>query len=293
MYVAKTRSEIETQALSVRPMTTRLTPTAYLDHIRSESARFRAVLAATDPTATVPSAPEWTAADLLWHVAGVVQHFWTFVLETRPAEPTDETYTEREKPADATYEDLLAYFDEVNARFVKTLEQIAPEEPVWSWSQDQTAGFTYRRQAHEILIHRLDAELTAGTVTPLDPALAADGVDEILDLFYGGKPAWGSFEGKNQFVRIDATDTDTQTWVEIGLFSGTKPDGDRLENEPDIKVAASGSIPAGTEPDAVVEGTADDLDAWLWRRRDDSGITVSGDLDVYQQFRALTDQEIS
>ena len=274
-------------------MTTRLTPTAYLDHIRSESARFRAVLAETDPTAPVPSAPEWTAADLLWHVAAEVQHFWTYVLETRPAEPTEETYTRPERPEDATYQELLAYFDEVNARFIKTLEQIAPEEPAWSWSQDQTAGFTYRRQAHEILIHRLDAELAAGTVTPLDPALAADGVDEILDLFYGGKPSWGSFEGQNRFVRIDATDTDAQTWVEIGLFSGTRPDGDRLENEPDIKVVAAGSIPPGTEPDAVVEGTADDLDAWLWRRRDDSGITVTGDRDVYQQFRALTDQEIS
>ena len=45
---------------SVRSMNTRLTPTAYLDHIRSESARFRAVLADTDPTAPVPSAPDWT-----------------------------------------------------------------------------------------------------------------------------------------------------------------------------------------------------------------------------------------
>lgn len=280
-------------AFSVRSMTTRLTPTAYLDHIRSESARFRAVLADADPTAPVPTAPEWTAADLLWHVAGVVQHFWTFVLETRPAEPTDETYTEREKPADATYEDLLAYFDEVNARFIKTLEQIAPEESAWSWSQDQTAAFTYRRQAHEILIHRLDAELTAGAVTPLDPALAADGIDEILDVFYGGKPGWASFAGGGQYVRVDAFDTDTQTWVELGLVSGTRPNGDSLEDEPDLSVVSPGDIPAGTEPDAVIEGTAADLDAWLWRRRDDEGIQVTGDKDVYERFRALTNQAIT
>ncbi|HEY9251081.1 MAG TPA: maleylpyruvate isomerase family mycothiol-dependent enzyme, partial [Nocardioides sp.] len=176
-------------------MTTRLTPTAYLDHIRSESARFRAVLADTDPTTPVPTAPEWTAADLLWHVAAEVQHFWTYVLETRPAEPSSETYSEPERPEDATYQDLLAHFDELNARFLKTLEQTGPEEPTWSWSPDQTAAFTYRRQAHEILIHRLDAELTAGTVTPLDPALAADGIDEILDVFYGGKPEWANFAG--------------------------------------------------------------------------------------------------
>ena len=32
----------------------------------------------------------------------------------------------------------------------------------WTWSTDQTVGFIVRRQAHEALIHRLDAELTAG-----------------------------------------------------------------------------------------------------------------------------------
>jgi uncharacterized protein (TIGR03083 family) len=274
-------------------MTTRLTPTAYLDHIRSESARFRAVLADTDPAAPVPTAPEWTAADLLWHVAAEVQHFWTYVLESRPAAPTEETYTELERPEGASYQDLLARFDELNSRFIKTLEQTGPEEPTWSWSNDQTAGFTYRRQAHEILIHRLDAELTAGAVTPLDPALAADGVDELLDVFYGGKPAWASFAGGDQYVRVDAVDTDTQTWVQLGLVSGTRPGGDRLEDEPDLSVVSADQIPAGTEPDVVIEGTAADLDAWLWRRRDDEDIQVTGDNDIYERFRALTNQAIT
>lgn len=274
-------------------MTTRLTPTAYLDHIRSESARFRAVLADTDPTTPVPTAPDWTAADLLWHVAAEVQHFWTYVLETRPSEPTSETYSEPERPEDATYQDLLAHFDDLNARFIKTLEQTGPEEPTWSWSPDQTAAFTYRRQAHEILIHRLDAELTAGAVTPLDPALAADGIDEILDVFYGGKPDWARFAGGGQYVRVDAVDTDTQTWVELGLVSGTRPNGDSLEDEPDLSVVSPEAIPGGTEPDVVIEGAAADLDAWLWRRRDDEGIQVTGDKDVYERFRALTNQAIT
>ncbi|MFD7077520.1 maleylpyruvate isomerase family mycothiol-dependent enzyme [Nocardioides sp. NPDC059952] len=274
-------------------MTSRLTPTAYLDHIRSESARFRAVLADTDPTAPVPTAPDWTAADLLWHVAAEVQHFWTYVLETRPAAPTEETYDELERPKDATYQDLLAHFDELNARFLKTLEETGPEEPTWSWSKDQTAGFTYRRQAHEILIHRLDAELTAGALTPLDPALAADGIDELLDVFYGGKPEWASFAGGEHYVRVDAIDTDTQTWVQLGLVSGTRPNGDRLEDEPDLSVVPHEEIPAGTEPDVVIEGTAADLNAWLWRRRDDEGIQVTGDKDVYERFRALTNQPIT
>ncbi|MEI7059195.1 maleylpyruvate isomerase N-terminal domain-containing protein [Nocardioides sp. CCNWLW239] len=274
-------------------MTTRLTPAAYLDHIRSESARFRAVLADTDPTAPVPTAPEWTAADLLWHVAGEVQHFWTHVVETRPATPSDETYDEPKRPQNATYEDLLALFDETNTRFVKTLEQTPPDDRAWTWSKEQTAGFTFRRQAHEILIHRLDAELTAGTVTPLDPKLAADGVDEVLDIMYGGKPEWSSFVGGKHFVRVDAVDTDTRIWVQLGLLSGTRPNGDHLENEPDLYVISHDEVPAGTEPDVIIEGAAGDLDAWLWRRRDDEDIRITGDQDVYAEFRALTNQPIT
>lgn len=274
-------------------MTTRLTPSAYLDHIRSESARFRAVLADTNPTAPVPTAPEWTAADLLWHVAAEVQHFWTYVLESRPAAPTEETYTELERPEGVSYQDLLAHFDDLNARFIKTLEETGPEEPAWSWSQDQTAGFTYRRQAHEILIHRLDAELTADAVTPLDPALAADGIDELLDVFYGGKPEWATFEGSDHYIRIDTVDADTQTWVQLGVVSGTRPNGDLLEDEPDLSVVSADTVPAGTEPAAVIAGTAGDLNAWLWRRRDDEGIKVAGDKDIYDRFRALTNQPIT
>jgi len=42
-------------------------------------------------------------------------------------------------------------------------------------------GFVRRRQAHEVLIHRLDAELTAGVdASAMDPRLSADGVDELL-----------------------------------------------------------------------------------------------------------------
>ena len=51
---------------------------------------------------------------------------------------------------------------------------------VWSWANDQTAGFSYRRQAHEALIHRLDAELAGGERTAIDARLAADGVGEVL-----------------------------------------------------------------------------------------------------------------
>ncbi|MEV4286740.1 maleylpyruvate isomerase N-terminal domain-containing protein [Nonomuraea bangladeshensis] len=57
-----------------------------------------------------------------------------------------------------------------------------PGEATLTWyDPDQTVGFWIRRMALETVVHRIDAELAAGTpVTPVPDDLAADGVDEIL-----------------------------------------------------------------------------------------------------------------
>ena len=70
---------------------------AYLEHIRTESARFRDVLADCDPAARVPACPDWDAADLLWHLP-TVQAFWAEVVRTRPA-PADEEVERSLRPA--------------------------------------------------------------------------------------------------------------------------------------------------------------------------------------------------
>jgi uncharacterized protein (TIGR03083 family) len=263
----------------------RLTFDGYLAHLRADSARFRAVLTDCDPEARVPGCPEWTAADLLWHLAGV-QHFWATIIGNRPAGPGD--HDDLERPA--TYDAMLAAYDGYSTALLAQLEKADPAEPAWTWSTEQTVGFTFRRQANEALIHRLDAEQTAGQVTPLDPELAADGVDEALAVMFGGKPAWGSFAGLPHFVRVDLTDRGESVWVQLGTFSGTDPDSDTsYADEPDIAVVAD----PGAEPDAVVAGSAATLDAWLWRRGDDADISVTGDRDVYDRFRVAVNHPLN
>ena len=67
-----------------------------------------------------------------------------------------------------------------------------PADEAWHWSSDHPVGASIRRQAHEALIHRLDAEETARARSPpLDPALAADGVVEALDRDVRRLPALG------------------------------------------------------------------------------------------------------
>ena len=66
-------------------------------------------------------------------------------------------------------------------------------------------------------------------------------------------------------------------WTQIGTFSGTAPDGREYALEKDLHVVADPGVPA----DVVVCGEAGAMDAWLWQRRDDAGITVTGDPAVF------------
>jgi uncharacterized protein (TIGR03083 family) len=207
-------------------------------------------------------------------------------MRNRPAPPSED-HPGPERPD--SYDGLLAAFDEYSAALLAELERADPAEPAWSWSEDQTVGFTFRRQAHEALIHRLDAEQTAGAVTPLDPRLAADGVDEVLSVMFGGIPSWGVFTASGHRVRVECTDTGDVVCVEVGHFSGTDPDSGKDYRD---EVAVEPVADPSSEPDAVIAGPAAALDAWLWRRGDDGEVTVSGDRTAYDRFREAVNHPI-
>lgn len=264
----------------------RLPPETYLAHVLKESARFRAVLADCDPSARVPSCPDWSAADLLWHLA-TVQRWWAEVIDARPVHPE-----EIDPPRPESYDDLLARFDLWSDDLATALEAADPVDEAWNWSDDHTVAFILRRQAHEALVHRVDAELTAGLSSELDARLASDGVHEVLDVMLGGCPPWGSWEPGEGLVRVDVTDTAEGFWLRFGIFSGTDPDsGTSYADEEDFHVVEAPDD--DVEPDVVVDGPAAALDLWLWSRGDDSEISVVGDEAVHGRFRAVVGSPIN
>jgi uncharacterized protein (TIGR03083 family) len=272
------------------PGVTRLDAPTYLDAIRRESARFAEVLGDCDPVARVPACPDWDAADLLWHLAGV-QWFWSHVVAHRPAGPPDE---ELRPPRADSWAGLQEQYDELSGRLVDALSSADPGEAAWSWAEHepsgQTVGFTFRRQAHEALIHRLDAEQTAGAehVTPLDPALAADGVAELLEVMYGGAaPDWARIEPSHHLVRIDLTDVGASIHALPCTLIGTEPESGTVYDGPHVLVVPDHETTG--EPTAVVSGAAADLDAAWWKRRGTEGIEVSGDRSSYDALAAALD----
>ncbi|MBP2418339.1 maleylpyruvate isomerase family mycothiol-dependent enzyme [Microlunatus capsulatus] len=257
----------------------------HLRHVTAETTRFRAVLAGVDPAAPVPTCPGWDADDLLWHLTEV-QSFWGRVVQQRCTDPDQLTGPDPARPADR--DALLALSRDSTDALARTLRRTPAGTPVWTWADDQSAGFVLRRQAHEALVHRVDAECTAGDRTPLDPALAADGVDEALRVMFGGAPAGAELAvDAAATVRLRCTDTGDSWLVRLARVSDAD---DPAADGPTLDVAAEDH---GLPTAATVSAGAGDLDCWLWGRPPLGDVELAGDVAVLAGLREVVATGIS
>ena len=146
-----------------------------------------------------------------------------------------------------------------------------------------------RRQAHEALVHRVDAEQTAGLPVG-DPgiALAVDGVDEMLGVMVSGLPPWATFAPDGQRVRLLATDAGREWVMAFGRFHGTSPSTGRVYDE-ECAELVGGAPWEGEDQDvtATVAGAAWDLELWLWGRGSLDGLARDGDQAAIDRLRAV------
>src|SRR5690606_3449411 len=79
--------------------------------------------------------------------------------------------------------ELATWFEKGAARLAATLRAADPSAPTWHpFLVERVAGVWPRRQAHEMAIHRWDAERAVGEPEPIDPELASDGIDEYFEV---------------------------------------------------------------------------------------------------------------
>lgn len=252
--------------------------------LREEDARVLAVARGLEPDAPVPSCPDWTAGDLLWHLVEVQWLWGSIVAQRRTTAPDDELDADRppRPPAIAGLVELLAT---TSRRLEDALERTDPATPLWSWSSNGgDAAWVRRRQAHEVLVHRFDAELAAGLpIGPTTPAIAHDGIDELVSEFLTGVPAWGRFTPSGRSVVVRTTDTGGSWGLSFGRMTGTSPRSGRDWDLP----AAMPTDERSAGADAVVSGPSATLHSWLWGRAGGDGIDVDGDGTVFDELRAL------
>jgi uncharacterized protein (TIGR03083 family) len=153
--------------------------------------------------APVPTCGDWTVADLARHVWQVYANVTLYVSSRATARP------ERlpEMP-DGDPVDLLAkQLDDL----VGALSDTEPDTPIWTWVFNAPEGaiFWARRMAHESAIHRFDAQNAHGIRQPVDSELAADGIDELIDIIVPRVYSRDQVSGPTGTIELRATDGDS------------------------------------------------------------------------------------
>jgi uncharacterized protein (TIGR03083 family) len=152
-----------------------------LGAIRLESDRFYALAAGADPGLRVPSCPDWSVADLVWHL-GEVHWFWATDVELRATDPDAVEAAKPDRPGG--YDEVVAFGRGQADRLLDVLRSTPDDVAVWTWAlqeADHTVGFIRRHQVQEAAVHRWDLELAVtGRPAPVDVAAAVDSIDELL-----------------------------------------------------------------------------------------------------------------
>lgn len=214
--------------------------------------------------APVPSCPGWDVAELVWHT-GDVHRFWEQIVSLRARDREAVREAERPDPSE-----LLLWFRDGLERLVRTLRGTDPSVEVWTWAAQRNAGFVQRRMAQEMAVHAWDAQAAAGDRRPIETALAADGIDEFLDLFLPADPE--RLAAGRESVHLHATDGGGEWTVTVG----------------DGSVEVDRSHGKG---DAAVRASSSNLLLLLWRRVSFAGVEAFGDRAALERFLGRADLE--
>lgn len=257
----------------------------FMDAIATESERFIDAIGQTDPLDRVPTCPEWSADDLLWHLTEV-HGFWAGVLRDGAQTEADSEAVDAAAPTRPDgREAIIALFNTQTAALLEELARRADTDAAWFWLETaKTVGSTRRMQAHEAVMHRVDAELTAGLEpAPIDPELAADGIAhafEVMWAWWGTLPGFGFVEVGGP-VELVASDLGRRWLAQPGRWQGTGQSGKHYDQ--------SGAVLVGSgSPVAQVRGTAEQVDRWLWGRGPEPDL--SGDAESLEALRSAQAQ---
>jgi uncharacterized protein (TIGR03083 family) len=220
-------------------------------------------------TQGVPCCPDWTVADLVWHL-GEVHWFWAKVIEERLSDPQQIRASKPDRPH--KYLDAVTWGRSQLDGLIRVLESTADDVAVWTWAMDESlhnVGFIRRHQIQEAAVHRWDIQSAASDREPdsIDAEAASDAIDEFLtvSLPFGinaSKPLSGT-------VHLHCTDVPGEWFVER--------DG-RLDR-------------AHAKGDVAVRGTASDLLLALYDRIPIESLDLIGTASVARHLVEHIDTE--
>jgi uncharacterized protein (TIGR03083 family) len=238
----------------------------YVRTIRDDTDRFADAAEEAGIDAAVPSCPGWTIAELTQHV-GNVQRTWTQHVTNRSTEPPDFSLLGAPAPPG---DERFEWVRDGGHALADALAATPEATPVWVFAGSGTVRFWARRQAHEITVHRCDAELAAGRLGAIDADVAADGVDEYFELL-PLMPAAQAAKGAGETIHFHCTDREVE-WLAVLTENGIV------------------MRPEHAKGDVALRGPANAVLLAVWNRigPDNPELEVFGDVRVLDRWRRLT-----
>ena len=188
----------------------------YCKALFREIDRLAALLSDADLSTPVPSCPAWDLAKLATHV-GATERWVTAMIASGSDEKLPFSDFERDVPTEST-----AMSDWVAAgvdALISALVAAPAHQHVWTLGgQTRPTLFWARRMLHEATVHGVDAALALKAPGTVDPAVATDGIDEILTILpYAPRLAgFGAVRGEGQSIALVATDADVRWRIDVG-----------------------------------------------------------------------------
>jgi uncharacterized protein (TIGR03083 family) len=198
----------------------------------------------------VPSCPGWSVADLIAHLGET--HRWAAHAVRAGNPDAPEVFPPvTDRPA------LADWYRESAEDLIGTLRTTDPDAECWAFGpRPRTARFWFRRQPHEVAIHRWDLAAALGQDSGYPEALAADGVDEVVTMFFPRQVRLNRISPLTAALALRADGQD-RDWV----------------------LAGDGAGPHDGPVDAEVSGPAAVLALLVWGRvpLDDPRLRLTGD----------------
>ena len=251
-----------------------MTPEEHLVHLRLEGDRL-ASMPADALDAPVPSVDGWTVERVVRHVGKVHQWVVNILAGGRDVDITEAAAAAPGLPKGA---DCLPAYRETLDTLLTALGALDPDEVVGSFVGPVPGSFWFRRQALEVAVHRTDAADAVAAAggpapAPIDPALAADGIDEWCRFWLASR--WPLRHG------TFPDDLVGRTLHIHGTDEPAPPDGVEwhLTFVPDtVEVVA-----AHQKGDVALRGPAMALFLTVWRRRPLDTVDLVGDATVAER----------
>ncbi|GAA1903626.1 maleylpyruvate isomerase family mycothiol-dependent enzyme [Streptomyces sodiiphilus] len=210
-----------------RLIMTLLTHDRYCDEIVTQSGLLRELLGERDLYLTVPTRPDWTLEELTRHVGGNLLAVEAAVRTGEALDVPEQSVPGLTGPLiDEDPAALDPWLADAAERCAAALRDADPDDEAQVWGVRQRNLGWARRAAHDLLVHRADAAGTVEAEFPAEADVAADAVEELLDMAAdprGGvaSPALEKLYGSGKTLHLHATDTGPEAeWlVEFG------PDG--------------------------------------------------------------------